>query len=87
MTTHIGWREQYRTALLELCVEELPARIDDAEKVINQRIIELRQDDCDSHAELRELDDALYTLRILASTECKSPNLIPSMVISGEVAS
>jgi hypothetical protein len=87
MTTSIAWREQYRTALLELRLEELPARINDAEKAIHQRIIELRQDDCDSNAELQELDDALRGLRTLASTECKSPALIPSVVIPGEVAS
>jgi hypothetical protein len=81
MTTHMGWREKYRIALLELCIEELPARIIDAEKAIHQRTLELRQDDRNSNGEMRELDDALTTLRILASTECKTPILVPCVLI------
>jgi hypothetical protein len=72
MTTNLDWRELYHAAMLELRPEELLQRIDDAEKAIQGRIAELRQDDSDSREESRALDDALRGLRVLASMECKS---------------
>jgi hypothetical protein len=86
MTMQVGWRELYQAALLELHPEELRTRIDDAEKAIQQRITELRQDDSSSNEELRALDDALRGLRVLISTECKSPPSALSRLVPGEVA-
>jgi hypothetical protein len=73
MNTNLAWPELYRDALLELRPEELPRRINDAEKAILQRIAELRRDDYDSEEESRALDDALRGLRVLARTECNLP--------------
>lgn len=69
------WRESYRAALLELSPERLQERIEAAEKAIQQRIVELRQDDFSSDGESRELEDALRGLRVLTVTECKPPRL------------
>ena len=60
MTMSTAWRELYRAALLELRPEELRPRIDEAEKAIQERIVELR------------LEDALRGLRVLAATECQA---------------
>jgi hypothetical protein len=72
MTMSTAWRELYRAALLELRSEELRPRIDEAEKTIQARIIELRQEDSNSGEEARELEDALRGLRVLAATECQA---------------
>jgi hypothetical protein len=72
MTMNVAWQELYRAAVLELCPEELQRRIDDAEKAIQQRMAELRGNDCGSGEERQALDDALRGLRVLASTECKA---------------
>jgi hypothetical protein len=72
MTMSTAWQELYRAALLELRPEELQRRIDDAEKAIQQRIAELRSNECGSGEERQALDDALRGLRVLASTECKA---------------
>jgi hypothetical protein len=85
MTMQVGWRELYQAALLELRPEELRTRIDDAEKAIQQRIAELRQDDSSSNEELRALDDAMRGLRVLIGTECKSPQSTPSGLAPGAV--
>jgi hypothetical protein len=68
----ISWRQLHRAALLELNPEQLQERIEVAEKAIQQRMTELRQDDCGPDGESRELDDALRGLRVLAVTECKA---------------
>src|ERR1700686_3937269 len=73
MTMNVGWQELYQAALLELRPEELRRRIDEAEKAIQQRIVELSRDDSSSEDERRAMDDALRGLRALASTECKPP--------------
>jgi hypothetical protein len=65
------WQELYQAAMLELRPDELRRRIDDAEKAIHQRIVELTQNDASSEGERRAIDDALRGLRALASTECK----------------
>ncbi len=73
MSMDIGWQDLYRAAMLELRPDELRRRIDDAEKAIQQRIVELGHDDSSSEEECRAIDDALRGLRVLASMECKSP--------------
>jgi hypothetical protein len=73
MTMNVGWQELYQSALLELRPEELRRRIDDAEKAIQQRIVELSRDDSSSEEERRAIEDALRGLRVLAITECKPP--------------
>jgi hypothetical protein len=70
MIAHGNWRDLYQAAMLELCPEQLWLRIKVAEKSIQQRIVELQPCDSNSLSELRELDDALRGLRVLASTEC-----------------
>jgi hypothetical protein len=87
MTTNVGWRELYQAAMLELRPEELRLRIDNAERAIQQRIEELRQDGSNSKEELRALDDALRGLRVLASTECKVPESSLSGLAKSEVTS
>ena len=83
MTLNVAWRELYRAALVELQPEELRQRIADAEKAIQQRIAELRRNDSDPGEELRELDDALRGLRILANTECKPPRSLSGSAPTG----
>jgi hypothetical protein len=73
MNMNVGWQVLYQAAMLELRPEELRRRIDDAEKAIQQRIVELTQNDSSSEEERRAIDDALRGLRALASTECKPP--------------
>jgi hypothetical protein len=73
MTMNVGWQELYQAALLELRPGELRRRIDEAEKAIQQRILELIRNDSSSDEERRAMDDALRGLRVLASTECKPP--------------
>ncbi len=73
MNMNVGWQELYQAAMLELRPDELRRRIDDAEKAIQQRIVELTQNDASSEEERRAIDDALRGLRALASTECKPP--------------
>jgi hypothetical protein len=71
MATSTAWRELYRAALLELRSEDLRRRIDEAERAIQERIVELREEDSDSGEEARELEDASRGLRVLAATECQ----------------
>jgi hypothetical protein len=73
MTMNVGWQELYQAALLELRPDDLRRRIDEAEKAIQQRIVELSRNDSTSEEERRAIDDALRGLRVLASTECKPP--------------
>jgi hypothetical protein len=73
MNMNVGWQELYQAAMLELRPEELLRRIDAAEKAIQQRIVELSQNDSSSEEERRAIEDALRGLRALASTECKPP--------------
>src|ERR1700676_3812338 len=73
MTMNVGWQELYQAALLELRPDELRRRIDEAEKAIQQRIVELSRNDSSSEEERRAMGDALRGLRVLASTECKAP--------------
>jgi len=78
MNMNAGWQELYKAAMLELRPDELRRRIDDAEKAIRQRIVELTRNDSSSEEERRAIEDALRGLRALASTECKSPLSTPS---------
>ena len=59
MNMNAGWQELYRAAMLELRPDELRRRIDDAEKAIQQRILELTQNDSSSKEERRAIEDAL----------------------------
>src|SRR5271155_1042705 len=87
MTMNVAWQELYQAALLELRPEALRQRIDDAERAIRQRIAELRQNESSSEDERQALDDALRGLRVLASTECKSPRSAFSRSAQSEAAS
>jgi hypothetical protein len=82
-----NWRDLYQAAMLELRPEQLSLRISEAEKSIHQRTTELRRDDANSVTELRELDDALRGLRVLASTECVPPRSTPRRLPQGETIS
>jgi hypothetical protein len=73
MNRNVGWQQLYQAAMLELRPDELRRRIDDAEKAIQQRIVELTRDDSSSPEERRAIENALRGLRDLASTECKPP--------------
>ena len=84
MAVNVAWQERYRVALLTLRPEELRQRIDEAEQSIHPRIAELRRNDSASAEEWQALDDALRGLRVLASTECKSPRLAPSGSVRSE---
>jgi len=71
VTTNFGWQEKYTEALLELKREELPGRIEAAEKAICQRLEELKHAAAASvEDELWAINDALRGLRVLAKTEC-----------------
>jgi hypothetical protein len=73
MNMNAGWQELYQAAMLELRPDQLRQRIDDAEKAMQQRIVELTQNDSSYEEERRAIQDALRGLRALASTECKPP--------------
>jgi hypothetical protein len=81
------WQALYQAALLELSPENLRVRIDEAEKAIQQRILELRADDSGSREEARSLDDALRGLRVLAVTEFKSVRAAGPCVAQSETTS
>ena len=87
MANDSAWREFYRVALLEVRAEELRQRIAAAEKAIQQRIVDLRRCDSSSQEEMRDLDDALRGLRVLAGTECKSAGSTVSGLVEGRVTS
>jgi hypothetical protein len=72
MTSNYGWQEVYRSALLELRVEDLPRRIGLAEEAIRRRIAELQLDGSGADEERHALGDALRMLRFLGITECKT---------------
>jgi hypothetical protein len=72
VTTKFVWQEQYAEALLELSHDELPRRIDAAEKAIYQRIEELKYAGVTVCEERCAIDDALRGLRVLARSESRS---------------
>jgi hypothetical protein len=74
MNLKYGWQELYRSALLELQVEDLERRIGLADQAIRKRMVELRGDDSGAEHERQALGDALRMLRFLAITECKTPD-------------
>jgi hypothetical protein len=63
MVQDVLWQKLYREALLELRPEELPRQIDKAEKAIQERIAEIRQNSSCSKEELRTLEDAYRNSR------------------------
>jgi|HubBroStandDraft_5_1064220.scaffolds.fasta_scaffold16693_4 hypothetical protein len=69
------WQEKYTTALLELDHDELPRRIEVAEKAIYQRIEELKRAGASSGEELWAINDALRGLRAVAKHECQARHL------------
>ncbi len=85
MTMNHAWREVYRAALLEIQPEELRRRIDAAEKAIFQRSEELKQTDSASGEEQQAMTDALRTLRLLASAECRPRPSLATDVHQSEV--
>jgi hypothetical protein len=70
VTLNFGWQKEYTEALLELNRKELPWRIEAAEKIIYQRLEELKNAGAASTEELWAINDALRGLRVLAKTEC-----------------
>ncbi len=82
VSTNAAWEDLYRAALVEACPELLRHRIDEAARAIQQRIADLRQDDCSSEEERRALQDALRGLRVIVKTECKpeSPHSGPGEI-------
>jgi thymidylate synthase ThyX len=70
VTINFAWQGKYAEALLELNREELPRRIEAAEKAIYQRLEELKHAAATSAEELWAINDALRGLRVLAKTEC-----------------
>jgi hypothetical protein len=62
-----GWRTLYQAALFETDRNEIPGRIDLAERAILARIKELFEATSDHVEEDQVLDDALYALRALRS--------------------
>jgi len=87
MITRVAWQEKYKEAMLELNREELPGRIEAAEKAIYQRLEELKDAGASSAEELRAMNDALRGLRVLSKTECppvgsKETNGLPREVAS-----
>jgi hypothetical protein len=75
VTTNFVWREKYTEAMLELNHEELPHRIDAAEKAIYQRLEEVKQAPNTDAEEMWALSDALRGLRVLANAECQAGRL------------
>ena len=59
------WKDLYRAALLEVDDARLPARLEQALQIIEQRRSELLQQGDNTHPEHRELLDALQNLRVL----------------------
>jgi hypothetical protein len=65
VTIKFAWQEKYTEAMLEPSLQELPPRIAAAEKVIYQRIEELKSAGFSSTEERCAIDDALRGLRVL----------------------
>jgi len=84
---NVTWQEKYREALLELRPEELPRRIEAAEKAIQQRIEDAERSGQLSSEEQRAIDDALRGMRLLAKTECKAKQTQEPRLCESEVAS
>ena len=76
------WLDLYQAALLEVRPAQLRQRIDDAEKVIRQRIAELRMSDSSSREEAQALDDALRGLRVIKSRNVQ-PRTPPTLARRG----
>lgn len=83
MNKNLSWQAFYRSAVLELCPEFLLQRIEEAERAIHQRTAELRRGDSSSEEERQALDDALRMLRLMARTEGRSPQAMPSRIAEG----
>src|ERR1700752_111475 len=60
-----SWRELYKAALFETDRNQIPNRINEAEKAIIKRARELFGSTTDTIEEDQALDDALYALRAL----------------------
>jgi hypothetical protein len=71
------WQDLYKAAVLELNPQELPLRIDAAEKAIRQRIAQLPLDDSSSPAERLVLEDAVRLLHMLGNIRT-SDDFVPS---------
>jgi hypothetical protein len=75
MMTTSTWQERYGEALLELRPEELPRRIEIAEKAISERLEELARSGDASGSEQQVLNEAMRALRVVAQSECRNPKL------------
>ena len=62
---HHTWKDLYRAALLEVDPTKLPARLEEAFRIIEQRRSELFHQGMSSHPEHADLVDALHNLRVL----------------------
>ena len=69
----LTWHSLYQAALFESDREKMPARIDEAERAILDRVKELFAEKSDHIEEDQILDDALYALRALRN--CVTPNI------------
>ena len=88
VTTSSAWQEKYTEAMLELNRQELPRRIEAAEKAICQRVEELKNEAAPASAEeLWAINDALRGLRVLAKTECPPERSLRAGERQSEVAS
>jgi hypothetical protein len=87
VTLKFAWQEKYTEAMLELNREQLPQRIDAAEKVICQRLEELKHAADASTEELSAISDALRGLRVLTKTECSPQGTSAVVMAQSGVAS
>jgi len=71
--SNLNWHSLYQAALFETDRDKIPARIDEAEKAILQRVKELFVLESDHIEEDQILDDALYALRALRN--CVVPDV------------
>jgi hypothetical protein len=69
----LAWHSLYQAALFETDREKIPARIDEAERAILERVRELFGAKNDHIEEDQILDDALYALRALRN--CVVPDV------------
>ncbi len=68
-----SWHALYQAALFETDRQMIPARINEAEKAILERVKELFAAETDHIEEDQILDDALYALRALRN--CVAPEV------------
>lgn len=78
MHESVGWRRLYEVAMLELNLAELPNAIAAARSAMELRIQELRtaaEGEGMTSTEIREIADAMHSLRSLERHECAPLNV------------